>query len=78
MVFYIPISERLKCGKNDEFLRTISARKEVRPDWRSLVRDFLKISRTNRWGLTAPSFRTLIAAKDILFPVLFPARCRGD
>ena len=62
---YIPIVDRAKCDKNEEFLFAIRGREEGRPEWWWVVRDFLKIlrkSRNNRWELSAPP---LIATNDI-------------
>ena len=78
--FYSPIADWVKCGENEAPLVAIKGRKEGRPCWRWVVRDFLKIfrkSRTNRWELTAPSSRPLIAANDSLFSGSFSARYRG-
>ena len=66
-----PISERLKCDKNEASLAEIRVEIEGLLYWRRIARDFprnFRESRTNRWELTGPSFWTLIAAKDIPFP----------
>ena len=60
--FYIPIADRLKCDKNEEFLFAIRGIQEGRPDWRRDVRDFLKISRL-----------ALIANKDTALSAPFTA-----
>ena len=78
--FYSPIADWVKCGENEAPLVAIKGRKEGRPCWRWVVRDFLKIfrnSRADQWKLPAPSFWSLIAAKNSLFPVSFPPRYRG-
>ena len=62
-------------------LAAISVQKEGRLDWWWFGHDFPMIvrkSKTNRWGLTGPSFWPLIAANNILFPDPFPVGYLGD
>ena len=58
--FSTPISNRLKCDKNEEFRFAIRGRKEGRPDWRTVAHYFLEIrrkSRTNQpLGMAGPLF----------------------
>ena len=71
---YSPISDRVKCDKNEAILVAIKGRKEGRAVWRRVVRDFPNIvrkSRANRRELTAPSFWIIIAAMGILFSCHF-------
>ena len=57
-------------SENEVSLAAIRAHKEGRPYWWWIGRDFpriSRISRTDRWELTAPYFPTLIAAKNASF-----------
>ena len=57
-------------SQNEAPLAAIMVQKEGLPNWRWIGRDFRMIFRksmTNRWGLTAPDFRSLIAAKNASF-----------
>ena len=79
MSFPIPISRWLKCDKNEAFVLAIRVSEEGIRDWR-VGRNFPRTpqkSRTNPWELTGPSFWTLIAAKDGLFPGSFSRPISG-
>ena len=77
-VFYIPISDRLKCDKMGRSYSRLGAGMGVAEIGGGLIaRDFLKIirkSRTNHWELSGPAPRPLIANKNIPLSGHFTSR----
>ena len=64
---FSPITDRLKCAKNEASLAAIMVQREGLPDWWRIGREFPTIfrkSRTDRWELTGIPSPPLIANTD--------------